>query len=72
MNSTNFPFFFESVFSCFEGVLIKYLRFGSKIQIEDVCSSSGILGRFLGTGKGFFRVISKMLVGLMNLKNQAR
>ena len=61
--------FFVSVFSTFEGVRIKYLRFGYKIRIENACSSSGILGRFLMTGKWFFRVISEMLVGLMNLKN---
>ena len=61
--------FFDWVFSHFEGVLNKYLRFGYKIRIENACSSSGMLGRFLTTGKGFFRVISEMLVGLMNLKN---
>ena len=60
--------FFDLVFSSFEGVLIKYLTFGYKIRIEDACSSSGILEGFLTTGKGFFRVISEMLVGLMNLK----
>ena len=61
--------FFDWVFSIFEGVIIKYLRFRYKIRIEDACSSSGTWGRFLSTGKGVFRVISEMLVGLMNLKN---
>ena len=46
--------FFDLVFSTFEGVVIKYLTFGYKIQIEDACSSSGILGRFLTTGNWFF------------------
>ena len=61
--------FFDCVFSTFEGVMSKYLTFGYKIRIENACSSSGTLGRFLTTGKWFFRVISEMLVGLMNLKN---
>ena len=61
--------FFDLVFSSFEGVVIKYLTFGYKIRIENACSYSGILGRFLTTGKWFFRVISEMLVGLMNFKN---
>ena len=42
------------------------------IWIEDVCSSLGTLGRFLNIGKGFFRVISEMLVGLMNFEKQSR
>ena len=61
--------FFVSVFSTFEGVRIKYLRFGYKIRIENACSSSGILGSFLMTGKWFFRVICKMLVGPIHFKN---
>ena len=64
-----FRFFFCFGFSTFEGVRIKYLRFGYKIRIEDACSSSGILEGFLMTGKWFFRVICKMLVGLIHFKN---
>ena len=61
--------FFDLVFSSFEGVLIKYLRFGYKIRIEDACSSSGFLEHFLMTEKWFFGVICKMLVGPIHSKN---
>ena len=47
-------FFFDWVFSSFEGVVIKYLRFGYKIRIENARSSSGFLEGFLMTGKWIF------------------
>ena len=65
----SFLFFFDSVFSSFEGVLIKYLRFGYKIRIENARSSSGFLEGFLMTGKWVFRVICKMLVGPIHFIN---
>ena len=65
-------FFFESVFSLFEGVRSKYMTFWYKIWIEKNCSSSGILERYLSTGKGFFWVFSEMLVSLRCWKKQSR
>ena len=61
--------FFDSVFSRIEGVRSKYLRFGYKIRIENACSSSGSLEHFLMTGKWFFGVICKKLVGPIHSKN---
>ena len=64
--------FFESVFSIFEGVRSKYMRFWYKIRIENNCSSSGILQRYLSTGKGIFGGFSEMLVSLRCWKKQSR